>query len=73
MTGTSNTSLIGHKSGVAPRPAPLLFGVLLIGLGGTAAFAAQSWFSLAQAASVWTLFCAIVLLGFFLSRARSRS
>ncbi len=55
------------------RPGPLLFGIVLIGLGGTAAFAAQSWFTLAQAASVWTLVCAIMLLVFFISRSKVRN
>ncbi len=54
-----------------PRRAPMLFGLLLIGLGATAAMASQTGLSLAQSASIWILVCAAILLSFLIDRART--
>ncbi|MGB5758176.1 MAG: hypothetical protein WBM50_14760 [Acidimicrobiales bacterium] len=54
-----------------PRAAPLLFGIILLGIGGTAAMAAQTGLSLVQSASIWLLVCAALMLGFLIDRARS--
>ncbi len=62
----------GRPGTTGPRPATLLFGILLIGLGGTAAVAAQTAFSLAQSASIWVLICAALTLFFLILRAQGR-
>lgn len=56
----------------SPRSGALVFGMLLVGLGGTVATAAQTAFSVAQSASIWILVCAAVVLAFLIGRARSR-
>ena len=53
------------------RRAPMVFGLILIGVGATAAMSAQTGLSLAQSASIWTLACATVLLVFLISSARA--
>ncbi len=54
-----------------PNAAALLFGIILLGIGGTAAMAAQTGLSLLQSASIWLLVCAAMMLGFLVDRARS--
>lgn len=53
------------------RPAPMMFGVILVGIGSTAALAVQTGLSLAQAASICILACAVILLSFLIDRARA--
>ncbi len=53
------------------RRAPMVFGLLLIGLGATAAMASQTGLTLAQSASIWILVCAALLLSFLIDRART--
>lgn len=48
----------------------MVFGLLLIGVGATSAMSAQTGLSFAQSASIWTLVCAAVLLGFLIDRSR---
>lgn len=54
-----------------PRTGPLVFGLLLVGLGGTAALAAQTGLSVVQAASIMLFSCTAVLLSILLDRTRS--
>lgn len=62
----------GENQGRAPaRRAPMLFGLLCVGLGATAAMAAQTGLSFAQSASIWTLVCSAILLSFLIDRART--
>ncbi|MGI9595067.1 MAG: hypothetical protein ACR2QK_02840 [Acidimicrobiales bacterium] len=63
---------VGQGPRSRPTTAPILFGVALIGLGGTAAIAAQTAFTLAQSASIWLLVCAGVTLVFLIGRALAR-
>jgi len=49
----------------------MIFGLALIGVGATAAMAAQTGLSLAQSTSIWTLVCAALLLSFLIDRARN--
>jgi hypothetical protein len=51
----------------------MVFGLVLIGVGATAAMAAQTGLSLSQSASIWLLACAAVLLGFLIDQARTRA
>lgn len=53
-----------------PRTGVLVFGLLLIGIGGTSALAAQTGLSLAQAGSIMLLTCAAILFSFLVDRAR---
>lgn len=55
-----------------PRTGPLFFGLVLLGLGATAAMAAQTGLSLVQSASIWVLVCSALMLSFLVDRARSR-
>ena len=48
-----------------------MFGIVLLGIGGTAAMAVQTGLSLVQSASIWLLVCAVLMLGFLIDRARS--
>lgn len=54
------------------RTQPFLFGVALIGLGSTAALAAQTGLSLAQSASISILVCSTVILVFLIVVSRFR-
>jgi hypothetical protein len=49
----------------------MMFGVILVGIGSTAALAVQTGLSLAQAASICILACAVILLSFLIDRARA--
>lgn len=49
----------------------LVFGLFLIGVGGTSALAAQTGLSVAQASSIMLFACAAVLFSFLVDRARS--
>lgn len=55
------------------RTAPLVFGMVLVGLGGTVATAAQTDLSLGQSGSIWLLICAVVILGFLIARTRTET
>ncbi|MEM7272855.1 MAG: hypothetical protein AAF547_07240 [Actinomycetota bacterium] len=54
-----------------PRTSVLLFGLLLIGIGGTSALAAQTGLSTVQSASILLLVCGAVLLSFLIDRTRA--
>ena len=60
-----------HQERRIARRAPMIFGLALIGVGATAAMAAQTGLSLAQSTSIWTLVCAALLLSFLIDRARN--
>lgn len=53
------------------RRGPMILGIVLIGIGATAAMTAQTGLSFAQSASICLLACAVILLSFLIDRARS--
>lgn len=54
-----------------PRTFPLLVGLILIGVGGATASAAQTGTSARQAGSIWLLLCSIALVVLLARRARA--
>lgn len=51
----------------------LVFGLFLIGIGGTSALAAQTGLSVVQAGSIMLFTCAAILFSFLVDRARGRT
>lgn len=51
------------------RTGPFLFGMILIGVGGAAAIAAQTALTLGQSGSILLLTCAVLALGFLVFRS----
>ncbi len=56
-----------------PKTKTLVFGLFLIGLGGTSALAAQTGLSVVQAGSIMLFTCAAILFSFLVDRARGGS
>lgn len=56
-----------------PRTGTVVFGLGLIGLGGTAALAAQTGLSIIQAGSIMLFTCAAILFSFLVDRTRNRT